>query len=402
MRVVVLQFAVGEYTKMLDVSRQRHLDGCRRFGYSYRCDFALRARHPYWHKLQMVIEAIRDGFDYIAWIDADAIWSGMESLTDAMQSDGIGMVWSDGLYRPPYYTHYNCGVYFVRCVDDKQAMLDKMIRWSNESDNGHPWGDQHAFHELLKQGQIEVTKIPKRFNCEEGLPTIRVWHGQGMAALQDMINFSKGLGTMNSHPIAFRKGSWDESIWNSVREANEYGIKGRFEACVVDIGAHIGAFVSLAESIGAKHIIAVEPDVLNLELLQYNSRHLLNDGRLVVHSKAIAECSNLKFSKVYDTWPNTGGASYAPSIDGTVDGITIDELIQDIDMPILLKMDCEGAEFGSLKASRLKNVQAIVGEYHGDPEQLKQDLIAKGFEFSSHATSAGLGLFGAHRTLQKE
>jgi len=204
---------------------------------------------------------------------------------------------------------------------------------------------------------------------------------------------------MHVPPIVFRKDSWDEDIWNSVRHGNEYGIKGMFGGCVVDVGAHIGAFCSLAESFGARRIIAVEPDEDNFDLLRFNCKHLLNDGRLAVHNKAISTHEGVRFSKAHDTWPNTGGALYVPNLTGAVEGITLDKLIAEVDMPILLKLDCEGAEFGALRASQLKNVVSIVGEFHGVVDGIRADLIAKGFAFSSHQTGERIGLFGANRTL---
>lgn len=204
---------------------------------------------------------------------------------------------------------------------------------------------------------------------------------------------------MHVPPVAFRKDSWDQDIWNSVRHGNEYGIRGMFSGCVVDVGAHIGAFCSLAESFGARQIIAVEPDENNFDLLRFNCKHLLNDGRLTVHNRAISRYKGVRFSKEHDTWPNTGGALYAPNLTGAVEGITLDELIAEVDMPILLKLDCEGAEFGALRASQLKNVVAIVGEFHGVVDAIRSDLIAKGFAFSSHQTGERIGLFGANRTL---
>lgn len=198
MRVAVLQFAVGDYTKMLDVSRQRHIAGCQRFGYSYRCDFKLRAKHAYWHKLEMVTEAIRDGFDYIVWLDADTIWNGREPLTDALATDGIGMAWTGGEWSPPFYQHYNCGVYFVRCCENKEAMLNVINTWKNEPDNGHPWGDQHALHSLLNRGEIQITRIDNRFNSGVGSPTVRVWHGLGMKAIAEMVRYEKCLWVDNA------------------------------------------------------------------------------------------------------------------------------------------------------------------------------------------------------------
>lgn len=197
--------------------------------------------------------------------------------------------------------------------------------------------------------------------------------------------------------VAFRAGSWDQDIWNSVRYKNEYGITERFEGCVLDIGAHIGAFSSLALAFGAKRIIAVEPDEDNCDLLRFNSKHMIRSGVLSVYQAAIAEKDGTKFAKAADTWPNTGGAAYCESPTGNIKGVSIDTLLRHIDLPVLIKIDCEGAEFAALEGSGLEKVVAIVGEYHGNVDTLRDNLMAKRFAFSSHATGQNIGLFGANR-----
>lgn len=394
MRVAVLQFAVGEYTKMLEVSRVRHLDGCRKFGYAYRCEFTLRAKHPYWHKLVMVQEAIRDGFDYVIWLDADVIWNGVEPLTDAIDSDGIGMVWSGGEWQSPYYPHYNCGVYFVRCVDAPNAMLEKLRLWAEESDDGHPWGDQHAFHKLLENGEISVCKVADRFNWPTGKPTIRVWHGLGISAIKDMENYNLHLSatsnrtghvvTMQAYGRAFQVEPASIPLVNNVFH-DEYRIEsmrhGHGIETIVDIGAHVGAFSVYSKEIwpDAK-VIAVEPHPDSFALMELNTKHcsnidLVNCAIGSIDGQSLL-CSSPSESRVgeylADVWDSLD--SRFAEFGTCVPTISVEKFwtthVGDRQVDIL-KLDCEGAEYLILnelnRIGYLKQVRWIRGEWHHRP-----------------------------------
>ncbi len=397
-RVALCQFANGGYESQLEISRPYHLAGCERFGYTFIVESdASTGKHVFFEKLRMVLDAIDHGFNYVVWLDADTLWDGMQPLTDAMPSPGIGMTFNGGQWIEPWYAHFNAGAYYVHVGNGVRSQLQ---RWLDTPDDGHPWGDQHSLSKLVRSGRIDVTLIDSRFNSIHGRDrnhVVAAWHGSGMMATKFMSEYLRTIGkpTMN---VAFREGSQDRDIWHSVRIKNEYSLHGKWLWDVIDVGAHIGAFTSLVASMGARKIIAVEPDPDNAYLLRFNTRSIKD--RVTVIEKAVG-CSGMKHALVEDTWPNTGGVSYAESPEGTVETVRLNDLLQDLEGPVLLKLDCEGCEYCAVSSADLSKVTAIVGEFHeswgGQVSQLEMALTSQGFLFSYHYTGAGIGLFGAHK-----
>lgn len=213
------------------------------------------------------------------------------------------------------------------------------------------------------------------------------------------------------HQLMFRDGTWDRDIWRSVTDGNEYGVEGRFEPSdvVIDIGAHIGAFSYLVLDHGAGRVISVEPDPENAYYLRHNVHMACGatDRCVIVTAAAGAEWGVAEFT----AQPvNTGGGSLWPA-DGDrrfpVAVVPFDRLVDLAGAVRLLKLDCEGAEWDILHASRrLDRVTEIVGEYHvpaggrgsGGEEELKDLLRRAGFEVATRPTADRMGLFTARRS----
>lgn len=199
----------------------------------------------------------------------------------------------------------------------------------------------------------------------------------------------------------FRAGTWDENIWKSIVDHNEYGVTGEWPGDVLDIGAHIGSFSHYAtEVLKARHVIAVEPDPANYALLLENVSDQRLSRRVTVINAAVGCASKAVLSR--DPGENTGGGAYVsdPLAAGGIPCFTLDELLPLLTGPVLLKIDCEGCEYGAILNSKLEGVARVVGEYHYRDgfslDQLRQHFDSLGFEFSSHGAPE-IGLFGAHR-----
>ena len=202
----------------------------------------------------------------------------------------------------------------------------------------------------------------------------------------------------------FRPESWDANIWKSVVEGNEYGISGKWEGDVLDVGAHIGSFTYYAiEKLGARVVVAVEPDANNFALLTSNLQTYIGSGRVMPMNFAVSNAQRATLESEAIPIQNTGGVHYIPDENGEVACIRLDELLSFLRPPVLLKIDCEGCEFEALQtAGNLDAITAIVGEYHcgrgdGNTLTLLRDLlVSRGFEFSNKGDE-NIGLFGAHR-----
>ena len=210
--------------------------------------------------------------------------------------------------------------------------------------------------------------------------------------------------------VAFRVGSEDASIWDAIAHKNEYGIR-EWRGDVIDIGAHIGAFVHIAGNAGARIVYAIEPDANNFQLLKFNTNTISNviyDNLAVGPSFGVAH-------KHHDTWPNTGGQAWRHDCSefgsDAIKMKTLDTVIaalrfhafnkeQPSDVPILLKLDCEGMEYDILRNSNLPGVKGIVGEYHVqngyDEKWLVEYLQRLGFHVSTSSRGA-VGVFAGHR-----
>lgn len=207
----------------------------------------------------------------------------------------------------------------------------------------------------------------------------------------------------------FREGSEDEGIWRAVYEANDYGLQGTWHGTVIDIGAHIGAFTCFAiDKLQSRQVISVEPVWENIKLLDKNVGDRSNVEPLWAAAGGV---TGLPCAEVGDGWPNTGGRKFVAAAQGTnlLRTISLDDLLAKADYsPVLVKLDCEGAEYDILQGwTNDSMVGAVIGEWHApegdDPQKCRDRLRVlledRGFVVSTscHPNATALGLFAAHR-----
>ena len=212
----------------------------------------------------------------------------------------------------------------------------------------------------------------------------------------------------------FRPGTEDEGIWNAIYVANDYGLQGEWHGTVVDIGGHIGAFACFAaDKLKSRQVIAVEPNWKNIQLLDENAT-----SRPVIEPvwAAAAGKSGHRLRRIGETVPNTGGARYEPceaheSPEGPALSITLDGLLHTADyVPVLVKLDCEGAEYDILEAwKNTDKVGAVIGEWHAESDEdeaKRRAQLINIFESRGYEVSVGprhkedgpiVGLFAAHK-----
>ena len=148
----------------------------------------------------------------------------------------------------------------------------------------------------------------------------------------------------------------------------------------VDVGAHIGAVsVALALDHPNLQVIAIEAVPENVEVLRANI--LANDltHRIAVVQAAAAAPGRKRVSMLwgyrsagdepvgYVTDSRYIANIYDKRADAdrhTVKAIDLAEVMDGLDRIALLKIDCEGCEWGFLASERTKDVDLIVGEFH--------------------------------------
>ncbi|MCA9238571.1 MAG: FkbM family methyltransferase [Planctomycetales bacterium] len=152
---------------------------------------------------------------------------------------------------------------------------------------------------------------------------------------------------------------------------------------IVDIGAHVGSFTVLCHEWWPEaKIVAVEPHPESFELLERNTRHLPDSHLLRINAAVTAfdgKCllaSAVSHSRVgeyvVEVWNDLGPRFDGFGVEATAISVEsfwariVEFGIEHVD---LLKLDCEGAEYGIVEAlaasGQLADVGWVRGEWHG-------------------------------------
>lgn len=128
---------------------------------------------------------------------------------------------------------------------------------------------------------------------------------------------------------------------------------------VIDVGAHIGTFAIAAAKIWRKaKIICIEADESAFDCLAANTKGLNAEVR---QGAAVSKGETVRFKRDYPSYVSQISEEGEP-----VAAIPIGPIIAQSERPILLKLDCEGAEHDLLRIPEMKNVDCIVGEWHDE------------------------------------
>lgn len=148
---------------------------------------------------------------------------------------------------------------------------------------------------------------------------------------------------------------------------------------MIDIGANIGAVALLACELGAKRVVAYEPDAENFGLLSVNIRLNHARGKVNLHREAIWSQAG--------TIPLVGGQAATTSNPDTVKAwpelvvqvptITLAEVLRPFEDVDVLKVDTEGAEYEILRERAvLQKARMIVVEFHTTTTEKFGGLLA--------------------------
>jgi len=148
---------------------------------------------------------------------------------------------------------------------------------------------------------------------------------------------------------------------------------------VIDCGAHIGGFTRVAFQMGARMVVAIEPEQANLRAFRRNLAEEIKSGRVKLVPKGVWDSSgrlSLHLSSVGDSHsaviPQNAGK------DESIEVTTLDALMTSLDLPRVdfVKMDIEGSERRALLGARqmlLKwQPRLAISSYHqkGDPAEI--------------------------------
>jgi len=217
--------------------------------------------------------------------------------------------------------------------------------------------------------------------------------------------------TKSDLKIILRTKSTDLMAFTHVWLIGEYS-KPDFEVSdkdlIIDVGSHIGLFALLvSQKCKNGKIFCYEPTQENYEFLLKNvqNNHLDN-----IYSFNYAVSDTNKRVRVYLNQDQAGHSMYTQSGEFVeVQSITLKEIIDDnnINKCNLLKLDCEGAEYGiidSLPDSYFERIEKMIIEYHfadSSPEllaNLKKRLESNMYKIYTRKLFDDIGFLYAKRT----
>ncbi|MCA9238155.1 MAG: FkbM family methyltransferase [Planctomycetales bacterium] len=197
-----------------------------------------------------------------------------------------------------------------------------------------------------------------------------------------------------------------------IRELRQHDVR-----TIVDVGAHVGSFTVLCHEWWPEaKIVAVEPHPESFELLERNTAHISESQLLRINAAVTSfdgKCllaSAVSHSRVgeyvIEVWNELEPRFDGFGVEATAISVeTLWERVQKfgVEHVDLLKLDCEGAEYGILEGlaatGRLADVGWIRGEWHG---RVHRPRIAKALAEThvAHVDSNApheCGLFVGHR-----
>jgi len=168
-----------------------------------------------------------------------------------------------------------------------------------------------------------------------------------------------------SRSMLGRGGTYDEYVMKEInRSYGRLDVEGRV---VLDIGANIGCFSRWAVDKGAMHVISLEPEVNNFNMLSLN---LKDEHDVTLHNKALTATQDgegaLYLSK---TGKNPGNSSTTPRrgrVEVPISYMSVAQLHEYHPVIDVAKVDCEGAEYDFMKTfiEAYPNLRQVALEIH--------------------------------------
>ena len=184
---ILIQSVAGEQTCFLDLTRAHH----EAYAHAHRMDYVCRYgaqttdRAPHWDKILLILLALRKGYEYIIWLDADTLIVNSErDLREALPEDAwMGMVRHD---TPGEGQHrwYNSGAIYLRNTPKCLAFFEEV--W-NAWPIDHHWEDNMAMIMTLgfaPERWEGVAVLSDEWNStrlmnEHPSAVVKAWHGNG-------------------------------------------------------------------------------------------------------------------------------------------------------------------------------------------------------------------------------
>lgn len=172
------------YEPMLDLTRKHNEAYCKKYDIDFQCEVYASEAFPIsqgaWLKIELIKQALELGYQYVAWLDADAMIIDTETdLRDAIQPRKVGACWC----RIPQLNHWNVGVLYVQNSEETRAFINEWLASYPPPADG--WFEQGVFNRMGKQSRV-VETISDKWNATIDVnmvpdAVVLGFHGQGNA-----------------------------------------------------------------------------------------------------------------------------------------------------------------------------------------------------------------------------
>ena len=182
-----LEVYPGDYRPHIELTRKHNEEYCEKWGWDYEpligtlSEKYADINNGAWIKVEMIKNALAKGYDYVMWLDADALI--YDTDTDCRDAfvNGIGVCWM----RIPQLDHWNTGVMYVKNLPQVLEFIDE---WLSKFPGSQQWREQGIFNQMAMQSRI-VQTISDRWNATMNynlVPDAVVlgYHGNGDAAMR--------------------------------------------------------------------------------------------------------------------------------------------------------------------------------------------------------------------------
>lgn len=171
------------FEKMIELTREHNQAYCDKHGFDFQCvveDNLIAVDNGAWAKIKYIKEALREGYQYIVWLDADAmIIDTSVDLREAVQYKKISACW----HRIPQLNHWNVGVLYIY---NSPNVVDFVDKWFNSyPPPADGWFEQGVFNRLALKNNTVIT-ASDRWNATIDVSmvpdaVVMGFHGQGDA-----------------------------------------------------------------------------------------------------------------------------------------------------------------------------------------------------------------------------
>ena len=175
----------------------------------------------------------------------------------------------------------------------------------------------------------------------------------------------------------------DKEIYDEIFIQNIYQLPDDMRDWgMIDVGAHIGAASYRAAMNGCKYFVAIEALWQNFYQYIKNANLFGENSDTVIENCAVVGDTNtvehLALSSLHDEQEGNQSVVWWEATDRTVPTITLSKVIAlrpkaSLRKKVMLKIDCEGAEYDILMQSDLSKIDMIVGEVHNVPPECWRD-----------------------------